>query len=285
MGGVPSGGNMWKNILIGIGTTVAAYAIVNVLFKSKGPSATSERKRVTAEAWQSVNKYDKLATEKYRTLACMSCDLPAMKTEMLRELDNNSKSLEGVLDDKNLDDGMKTIINRTRDRFRDMRALYDVYFDSIIYINTLTEEERSNLAPGIQERMIDKRKHIEQRDEADIEKLLDDINTKYKLSLAPATEELQYDKKALINKWSLGCGLTIDFRSNNTLEWINGEQKLTGLWTLDDKDANNRTLDIKLSTGELYKTKLIELNSCYIAFYSEADHMAFEGCAGCNKVK
>lgn len=134
MGGVPSGGSLWKNVLIGIGTTVAAYAIVNVLFKSKGPGVSSERKRVTAEAWQSVNKYNKLATEKFRTLACMSCDQQAMKTEMLRELNNNNKSLEGILDDKSLDDGMKTIINRTRDKFTDLHSLYETYFDSIIYI-------------------------------------------------------------------------------------------------------------------------------------------------------
>lgn len=281
MGGVPSGGSMWKNILIGIGTTVAAYAIVNVLFKSKGSSANSERKRVTAEAWQSINKYDKLSTEKYRTLACMSCDLSAMKSEMLRELDNSNKSLQGILDDKNLDDGMKTIINRTRDRYTDMRALYDVYFDSIIYLNTLPKEVQLEQTPGLQRRMLEKRKHIEERDNGDIKKLLDDINKKYKLTLAPITAKTVYDQTAIVNKWSLGCGLTIDFHKDNTLEWVSATETLSGTWTLDDSDPSDKQLDITLSTGESFKTKLIELNSCYISFFSESDHMAFEGCSGC----
>lgn len=282
MGGVPAGGSLWKNVLIGIGTTVAAYAIVNVLFKSKGPGVTSERKRVTADAWQSVNKYNKLATEKFRTLACMSCDQQAMKTEMLRELNNNNKSLEGILDDKNLDDGMKTIINRTRDKFTDLRTLYELYFDSIIYINTLPKEEQLALSPGIHERMLDKRRHIERRDDADILKLLEDINKKYKLELAPAKEELQYDKKALVNKWTFGCGLTIEFKADNTLQWTSKDEQLNGTWTLDDSDATNRKLDFKLSNGEEFNMALIELNSCYIAIYSEADGMPFEGCSGCN---
>jgi hypothetical protein len=281
MGGVPSGGSLWKNVLIGIGTTVAAYAIVNVLFKSKGPSAASERKRVTGEAWQSVNKYNKLATEKFRTLACMSCDQQAMKAEMLRELANNNKSLEGILDDKNLDDGMKTIINRTRDKFTDLRTLYDSYFDSIIYINTLPKEEQLTLSPGIHDRMLDKRRHIERRDDDDISKLLEDINKKYKLELAPAKEEVVYDKKALANKWTFGCGLTIEFKADNTLQWISKDENLTGTWVIDDSDTTNRKLDFKLSNGEEFHTIVIELNACYIAIYSEADSMPFEGCSGC----
>ncbi|HEX2630174.1 MAG TPA: hypothetical protein VHM26_14205 [Chitinophagaceae bacterium] len=285
MGGVPSGGSLWKNVLIGIGTTVAAYAIVNVLFKSKGPSASSERKRVTSEAWQSVNKYNKLATEKFRTLACMSCDQQAMKTEMLRELSNNNKSLEGILDDKNLDDGMKTIINRTRDKFTDLRSLYETYFDSIIYINTLPKEEQLALSPGIHERMLDKRKHIERRDNDDVLKLLEDINKKYKLELAQTKEELLYEKKALINKWTFGCGLTIEFKNDNTLQWKNTDGELTGTWTIDDTDPNNRKLDFKLSNGDEFKTVVIELNACYIAIYSEADGMPFEGCSGCSEGK
>jgi hypothetical protein len=285
MGGVPAGGSLWKNVLIGIGTTVAAYAIVNVLFKSKGPSAASEKKRVTSDAWQSVNKYNKLSADKFRTLACMSCDQQAMKTEMLRELDNNSKSLAGILDDKNLDDGMKTIINRTRDKFSDMHTLYASYFDSVIYLNTLVKEEQLDLSPGLHQRMLDKRKFIERRDDADIKNLLDDINKKYKLELAPVKDEIQYDKKALINTWMFGCGLSIRFKEDNTLQWKSKEEDLRGIWVIDDSDPGNRKLDFKLSNGEEFKMVILELNSCYLAIYSEGDAMPFEGCSGCNAGK
>lgn len=133
--------------------------------------------------------------------------------------------------------------------------------------------------------MLDKRRHIERRDDIDVSKLLEDINKKYKLELAPAKEELLYEKKALVNKWTFGYGLTIEFKNDNTLQWKNPDGELTGTWTIDDNDPNNRKLDFKLSNGEEFKTIVIELNACYIAIYSEADGMPFEGCSGCSAGK
>src|SRR5687767_13161457 len=104
MAGVPAGGNTVKNILIGIGTTVAAYAIISLLGIGKSKNSEAKiQKKANMDVWESVNDYFTYATEKFRTIACYSCDEQEMKKELVRELENNANSLKTLKENKSID--------------------------------------------------------------------------------------------------------------------------------------------------------------------------------------
>ena len=75
MSGVPSGGNPVKNIIIGVVTTVIAYVIVHYIFDKKSGKEDQEKsKQATESAWNSVNDYITYSNEKFKTIACFSCE-------------------------------------------------------------------------------------------------------------------------------------------------------------------------------------------------------------------
>ena len=71
MAGVPHGGNMWKNIIIGVLTTVVAYVIVHFLFDKKpGKEEFKKRKAATTEAWESLMIYERTFKNAGTSMAC-----------------------------------------------------------------------------------------------------------------------------------------------------------------------------------------------------------------------
>ena len=57
MSSVPSGGNTWKNIAIGVFTTVVAYAVINFIGLGKKDYTQKNKKEATIKAWASANQY------------------------------------------------------------------------------------------------------------------------------------------------------------------------------------------------------------------------------------
>src|SRR5207253_11211842 len=97
MSSVPQGGNVWKNIAIGVVTTVLAYFIVHLIFDKKDSQKVKREKKEKIEtAWKSVNDYINNSRRKFNTIGCYSCDEMQMKKELFRELDQMNKSLENI---------------------------------------------------------------------------------------------------------------------------------------------------------------------------------------------
>lgn len=155
MSGVPSGGNTWKNIIIGIFTTVAAYAIINFAGIGKKDNTKKIRKESTEKAWQSVNDYINYADQKFKTIACFSCDWQEMKNEMMRELDNYNTKLANIKEDKNVDDKMLSLVDIIKQRFLDLKKPYADFFDSITIAKNLTPDEQAPVMVRLQHKLSD----------------------------------------------------------------------------------------------------------------------------------
>ena len=57
MSSVPTGGNVWKNVIIGILTTVAAYVIIHFIFDKGGKKEEfNKRKEATTGVWKTILK-------------------------------------------------------------------------------------------------------------------------------------------------------------------------------------------------------------------------------------
>jgi hypothetical protein len=260
MSSIPHGGNMWKNILIGLVTTVAAYLIVHfILDKKDSKKERKEKAEANSGAWESVNSYILSAAKKFESIACFSCDYSKMKNEIVRELEQDCNSLLNVKGGQNVDEKMKTVIDRTISRFNSLKPLFQTFFDSILVIQSLPDAEKAKRAQHIYKEFIDSKTRFDTVDKGEITQLLSDINKKYNLSLKEEEIVPELDFSKLPGKWKIECLVDVDLRNDGTITWAQKDKSFTGTW----KRSNDRLI-IKLETGEQMEYSILELNSSYM---------------------
>ena len=274
MSSVPTGGNIWKNVIIGIFTTVAAYAIVHFTGIAGGEKSDEKIiKDATEKAWKSTNQYINYANEKFQTLACFSCDEQEMKKEMVRELDMYSGNLKNIKQDKSVDDKLLSVIDRIVQQFTDEKPLYENYFDSITIIKGLPESTRTEIVTSFQERFLHKIAILQTKDTSEIISYLNDINKQHKTSLKLDLPKLEVDPTLLVGKWRIECTFDIAFYKDNTLLWTESPNEFPGKWTLKDKE-----LRINLDNGQVFDFVLLELNRKIPIYLNKENGTLLSGC-------
>jgi len=273
MSSVPSGGNTWKNIAIGVFTTVAAYAIINFVGIGKKDTTKKNKKEATEKAWLSANQYLNYANEKFKTIACFSCDEQAMKKELMRELDIYSNSLNNIKNDKDVDDKMLSAIDRIIQQFTDMKPLYEQYFDSILILKTFDLEKRIELSQPMQMRFIQNLAAIQSKDTSEIVSYLNDVNKRHHSSLKLEMTKLEYDSTALVGKWKIECAADLAFNKDSTINWKEGENEFKGKWSLIDKK-----LHINLDNGQVFDFILIQLSHKMLIYLNTENNSLLSGC-------
>jgi hypothetical protein len=246
MSGVPTGGSTWKNILIGVFTTVAAYAIINYAGIGKKDNTKKIRKEATVKAWQSVSDYINYADQKFKTISCFSCDEQEMKKEMMRELDNYSAKLENIKENKDVDDKMLSIVDIIKQRFMDFKNPMTVFYDSVTIIKSWSRDAQLNILPLLQQNLDAGLTRIVNRDSSEFKNFLSDVNKTYKLKLEQITTKDVYDPSAITRKWNIGCITDIDLQKDGRFTWKGNGADFTGTWLFKDSvltfQSNTETL-------------------------------------------
>lgn len=274
MGGVPSGGSTIKNIIIGVLTTVLAYVIVHFIFdKKSGKEEFQNSKEATESAWNSVNDYINYNNEKFKTIACFSCDEQEMKRELLRELQINSNNLANLKQSKNIDAKMHAVIDRIVLQFADLKPVYNDYYDSLTVIKQRPIEEQTVAASVLQTDVFKKINRIQGRDTVDIDNYLRDVNKKYKTDYKRMVVEGEYKPESLPGKWTIECAFTIDFKADKTLIWTEKGNEFKGRWKLEEvelvDDSYRHALKVNLDTDQEFNYQIVFLNSKMMVVYSE----------------
>lgn len=260
MAGVPHGGNLWKNIAIGIATTVAAYLIVHFITDKKySNKKKKEKAEANKTAWESVNDYTQNMALKFESIACFSCDYTKMKNEITRELEESCNSLRNIKDGDLIDEKMKTIIDRTISRFNSLKPLLQTFFDSAIVLKQLPDSEKVVRSKVVNSDFTSAKTRIDTVDQREIDRLLADVNKKYNLTLKEASIELGKDLSLLPGKWNIECVVTAEFMKDGSLIWTEGENIFEGTWKRKDD-----ILTIHLNTEQEFIYRIAELNNSFM---------------------
>lgn len=267
MGGVPHGGNMWKNIIIGVLTTVMAYVIVHFIFDKKDhKKKEKEERRKIETAWTSVNEYINRSKEKFFSIGCYSCDEEIMKNEIIRELDQMNKSLQNIKDEGGIDEKMKSIIDRTMQMFEDEKPVLRIYYDSLIIAKNFPGKERTAAAGRLQKSMLDQMTHIQTKDTGDINQYLDDLNKKYKTTLVRQDQKLEVNPDKLPGLWEVECNYMMRLKPDHTafMESIaDAGDRTNGKWSIEDK-----TLQITYDDGGSDTFLVLQINEKMLVLYN-----------------
>ena len=274
MSSIPHGGNMWKNFIIGIVTTVAAYLIVHFFLDKKDTKKErKEKAEANNAAWESVNNYIFSAAKKFESIACFSCDYSKMKNEIVRELEQDCNSLLNIKGGQYVDEKMKTIIDRTISRFNSLKPLFQSLFDSIVVFQSLPDSEKLARSTNIYKNFNETKTRIDTVDQREIDQLLADINKKYKLSLTEEGIELELDYTKLPGKWKIECLVDVEFRTNGTITWTEKENVFTGTW-----NRTGERLTIKLGSNQKLEYNILELHDKFMKIKADSAVVPFGAC-------
>ncbi|NOT49780.1 MAG: DUF4205 domain-containing protein [Chitinophagaceae bacterium] len=263
MSGAPQGGNIWKNIIIGVLTTVVAYLIVHFIFDKKDAKKEARKKREKIETtWNAVNEYINRSKEKFTTIGCFSCDAVEMKNELLRELDQMNKSLQNIKEEEGVDEKMKTIIDRTIRMFEDEKPVLSAFYDTLSLYKDLKGEAVLPINRRAQQTMLNKMSHIQSRDTADFTRYLDDLNKKYKTKLVLKEFKPEINTDELTGRWEVDCSYTMNIRSNHKATIESSGEKYTGEWSVDDN-----VFRIGFDDGSVLTHRLIQLDHSFMLFF------------------
>lgn len=274
MSGVPSGGNTFKNIAIGVVTTVVAYLIVHFIFDKKDKNKeVNEKKEKMETAWNSVNEYINTMAGKLINVSCFSCDPVEMKTEMVREIDQMNSSLQNIKETGELDDKMKSIIDRTIQQFADEKPVLSVFFDSMAVVKTLPKEDQVTTGSRLQQTMLVKMSHIQTRDSTEFKTYLADVNKKYKTHLVIKEQKEEFDTTYLPGKWKVECTFDLYLYRDHTF-LINREgNEYKGQWKLVDKD-----LILTIENEGKLTYSILKLSSKIMLLYLAEANMTYGAC-------
>jgi hypothetical protein len=274
MSSVPQGGNVWKNIAIGVVTTVLAYFIVHLIFDKKDSQKVRREKREKIEtAWKSVNDYINNSRHKFNTIGCYSCDELQMKKELFRELDQMNKSLENIKGDPELDEKMKTIIDRTTQMFSDEKPILESYYDSLHIARSLPDTEQTAIYRRLQQTMLEQMSHVQTTDTSEIKQYLADLNKKYKTKLEKTEPGLEVNTDELPGTWLIECEFTLKLNNDHTASLQGKGDKMNGKWKLLDK-----ALQLTYADGSTDLFYLIQITDKNLIIYNQEMEMMLGGC-------
>jgi hypothetical protein len=265
MAGVPHGGNMWKNIAIGIFTTVAAYLIVNLITKNKGTKQEFKKKKeATIGVWQSLLKSNRYYYEDFYSAVCSATDKEAQAT-MAAAIDKQISDYELLQKQADLDNDMGLFINRFLTRLKDLKRHMTEYFEATEKneLNpTLTAEEKQILTQKTDSIYLPRIQQLNNQDTSSINNLMRGMVEKYgdnfpQVTLFPALTE-----EALIGEWLESEIRLVHFKKNNELEYTEKDSTYLGKWSLQDNkikvnwNGNTDTYHAVLATQRFIRFRL-----------------------------
>src|SRR5690242_17455757 len=180
MSSVPQGGNMWKNIIIGVLTTVIAYVIVHFIFDKKGSSEEFKKKKTaTLEAWESLMVYERSFKNAGINMIC-SGDPNTMNNQLIREYNKIIDNIINIKDEKKgqADNMVMSLIDSRVTTLKLKRDSTIRYYAELDALDTLhvSEKLRDSLSNDLQKNFIRVSRSIDTLDRG----FMNDVNIEMK---------------------------------------------------------------------------------------------------------
>ena len=258
MAGVPHGENVWKTIILGIVITVAGYLIVHFITDKKDHrKEEKEKKEANENTWKSANDYILSASKKFENIACFSCDYELMKTEMMRELEQDCNSLRNLKEEKLLDEKLKTVIDRTISRFEGLKPAFTAFIDSALSIrNANPENPDTSRINRAYRSFINTKMRLDTADNQEVDRLLAAVNKEYHLELKREEIRPEKDYNQLPGNWTIECKINLELGEDGKVTVKLDGESINGTWKRDDD-----LLKLNLDNGEKLDYIILQISN------------------------
>lgn len=262
MSGVPSGGSMWKNILIGILTTVVAYSIVNYIKDKKEKRKEKEKiKTETVDAWNSLIKYEEQSTVNYYAAFCNENTISQMES-LIYEKDQLAKNYGIIGAKREIDDDLASFVTRAIGNTNEIKKILEDYRDDLKNIDA-SATNAALLYKNLDSVYDEKINSARERDMESLRTTLQSLIKKYGEVFNVPDNTPSFRESDLTGRWKeTGLDKFFDIKSNNTFIMEASGNNYPGKWKLSDK-----TISLTYDDGSGSITlNIIYYNSRYFRF-------------------
>jgi|GEM_PF-2908297 len=236
MGAVPAGGNVWKTILIGVVTTVAAYIIVNLIFSNKGKKESFKRKKeATVTAWKAMTRSNEFYLDDYYTALCEQDNRTVVK-KLQKAIDKQLSDYELLQRKPDIDDDLGLYMNSYIERGKELKMIIVELYESINKVENdpiLSEPEKQNRLQGLSTIYMPKISGLLAQDSNRISMLRQDLVDRYGEGIK-LFQRKPADEKSIQGKWREGNQVFYDFKADNTMSLSMTGNKSEGNWSIKD---------------------------------------------------
>jgi hypothetical protein len=274
MGGVPTGGNPVKNIIIGVLTTVIAYVIVHFLFDKKGDNQKKKTKTATIEAWKSLVKFEEMGDDNFFLAYCNE-DPVAMLETMAYEKDQQAKNYETIRSKPDIDEDMASFIARTTGFATETKKIFAGFAMEIQQSKedvTSTEEVKAKRLKTKEDQYSEKMIAMEKRESDAMTAIMKTLVEKYGNEFVYVRDST-FTEEELIGKWKeTGIDKTFELNPDYTLAMVADNVSYPGKWKL-----TKNILTITFSDGSL-ALHIIRFHDRYFRFKVNDEELERQCC-------
>ncbi len=258
MGGVPSGGSTWKNVIIGVLTTVSAYVIVHFLFINKDKN---KAKAATLEAWESLIRYEELFTENYYGAFCIE-DKEEQLEALIYEKDQLIKNYILLSEKDNIDNDLASFSTRAAGNASAEKKMLERYLADYKQVNPYEPFADKEL-DRIDSLYASKMEAIRTRDSSSFNTIFRNLTKKYGNKFKGASPARAFTQSDLAGVWKeTGIAKTFNLKEDGRFSMSMEGKDYPGDWKLTDKKA---TLTFDDGSGSI-ELHIIRFNPAYFYF-------------------
>jgi hypothetical protein len=181
-----TGGNVFKNIIVGVVTTVLGAAAVYFLgFHESKNEDFEKRKEATETAWNSYHKNMDIFSRVLKKMDDGSSDIEKRRTDINHEMDATILSLNNIKKDENIDARINTIIDLKIPEMNDFKTIVNDYFTKMqeFAATNPTQEEGMKFIGTLGGKFIADVKSLRNRDSTRFAEYYTELQKEYKLKM------------------------------------------------------------------------------------------------------
>lgn len=235
MSSVPTGGNVWKNVIIGILTTVAAYVIIHFIFDKGGKKEEfNKRKEATTGVWKTILKSNGFFLDDFYGAFCRKKDKEIIDA-MSKAIDKQVSDYELLQKKQDMDEDMGLFINRFLDRSKDIKKTLQEYFEAAFKIendNSLSEKSKKIKSEETDSIYLPQINELQNQDSGKINTLYRELVARYGNNFPPPAQKPDVTADFIKGKWREGVNKFFEFRNDKTMTMTVDDKSYPGKWSL-----------------------------------------------------
>ncbi|MES2776962.1 MAG: hypothetical protein V4722_22485 [Bacteroidota bacterium] len=242
--------NTFKNIIIGIVTTVAASAIVYWLgFAGNKSDEKQLKKDATYKALETLDKYEHMYFATVDDIECrrITGNGNVLRQEdgtmMINQLTNTIATLTDVKNEPNIDIDMKAILQRRITYYTSIKSEYSKMLERLVALppGSSQQAEINNISNTFQNALAE----LSLTEQQPIFDLYSSIEKKYNQEITGTKRQLEINAENLTGQWKIGGTSSMDLHKSGVLISKVENDVFKGSWQL----INDSTVQLHFTEG------------------------------------
>lgn len=271
----PAGPNVFKNILVGVITTVLGAGVIYFLgFHESGHSEKDKKKEASITAWNSLLQYEKLFQQTANKMVCLGETEQASK-EVTDEMDQVIHDMENIKKEEAVDNRMQTLVDRRMESYKKRKEYITGFYSEIMALiaQNLPDAEAMTQSAAIQKKLGEKVAALEEKDGAYIKEIKATLEKEYKIKLEIPEFNSEINKENLVGKWNWNRSANLVMNINGGFTISSDAETAKGTWSLSDE-----TLNFNFENGDKVSYTIKGLDKMVLRLVDNADGSFAFGC-------